>query len=228
MNLSLCITTFNRFTYLRESFAQVINHPRITEIILMDDCSDLEIFKQVEALKALSPKIKVYRQARNRGMAYNKYSAVGYASNDFCILFDSDNTLTNEYVDKIPETMRDETIYCPDWAMPQFDYRKFAGMTYGKRALSNFINKPMFEQHLNTCNYVVPAERYCQVFQEDATVKETDTVHFAYLWLKAGFKFHVVAGMRYSHLVHAESGWLKNADYNIRKGHETLKLISGL
>lgn len=86
----------------------------------------------------------------------------------------------------------------------------------------------MFEQHLNTCNYVVPANRYCEVFREDASVKETDTIHFAYLWLKAGNKFHIVPGMRYGHLVHPESGWLKNANYNIKKGHEIMKKMEGL
>lgn len=228
MNLSLCITTYNRFEYLRESFEQVIDHPRITEIILMDDCSDSAIFEQIQGLASLSPKIKVFRQAKNRGMQYNKFSAVGYATNGFCILFDSDNILTPDYVDKIPETMRRDTIYCPDWAMPQFDYRAFSGVTYGREVVGNYLRKPMFEQHLNTCNYIVPRYEYCQTFEEDTTVKETDTVHFAYLWLRTGGKFHIVPGMRYKHLVHAESGWLKNADYNIRRGNKTLKMIEQL
>lgn len=228
MNLSLCITTYNRFQYLRESFAQVINHPRITEIILMDDCSNMEIFRQIEGLKSLSPKIKVYRQARNRGMAYNKYTSVGYATNDFCILFDSDNTLTTEYVDAIPYDLGHDTIYCPDWAMPQFDYRAFAGKTITRENVGKYLGRQMFEQHLNTCNYVVPTREYCSVFEENSSIRETDTAYYAYLWLRTGGKFYIVPGMRYAHLVHSESGWLKNADYNIKKGHEILKMIEQL
>lgn len=228
MELSLCITTFNRFTYLPESFAQVINHPRITEIILMDDCSDMEIFKQVEGLKSLSPKIKVYRQAKNRGMSYNKYTAVGYAQNSGVILFDSDNVMTPAYIDTIFEELNPNLIYQPSFAKPHFDFRKYDMTTFWPKHASQKMKEPMFNTMLNACNYVVNRDEYLRVYEENPEHKASDTVWFAYLWLKAGNGFYVVRGMEYEHRVGSHSGFLADADYNMKKSEEVRKLIMQL
>lgn len=229
MNLTVAITTFDRIQYLRESFEQVIDHPRITEIILMDDCSDLEIFKQVEALKALSPKFKVYRQAKNRGMGYNKYSAVAHASNDWVILFDSDNVLTPSYVDAIPKELSEKAIYQPAFAKPHFDFRQYAGKSYPTFSTVNvFIKQPMFFTMVNACNYVVNRNEYLRVYQENPEHRASDTVWMFYLWLKAGNDLYVVPGMEYEHRVHDQSGFLQDAAYNLKKAEEVRKLIMAL
>lgn len=227
MNLTLAITCYNRIQYLKESFAQVINHPRITEIILMDDCSDMEIFKQVEGLKALSPKIKVYRQAANRGMGRNKADAISYAENEWVVLFDSDNIIGNDYIDALPMDLMQQAIYQPDAAMPHFDFRKFRGVSF-TRVNSALIKQPMFNTMLNACNYVVHRDEYLRVYEENPAHKASDTVWMAYLWLKAGNGFYVVPRMEYFHRVHDQSGFLADVDYNMRKAEEVRKLIMQL
>lgn len=229
MNLTLSITAFNRLQYLRESFEQVIDHPRITEIILMDDCSDMEIFKQIESLKDMSPKIKVYRQAQNRGMAYNKYSAVAHASNEWVILFDSDNVLTPEYIDALPKQLSEKAIYQPDFAKPHFDFRQYAGKSYPRFSTVNvFIKQPMFFTMVNACNYVVNRNEYLRVYQENTDHKASDTVWMFYLWLKAGNNMYVVPGMEYEHRVHPASGFLQDAPYNMNQAEKVRKLIMAL
>jgi len=228
MSLSLCITTYNRLQYLRESFGQVINHPRITEIILMDDCSDMEIFKQIDDLKALSPKIKVFRQVKNRGMGCNKADAISYAENDWCILFDSDNVLTSEYIDALPLDLKLELIYQPSFAKPSFDFRKYAGGIGWDAGVSIMIKDPMYNTMLNACNYVVNKNEYLRIYQDNPEQKGADTIWMAYLWLKAGNGIYVVPGMEYEHRVHAGSGFLADADYNMKKAEEVRKLIEQL
>lgn len=228
MELSLCITTFNRFTYLPESFAQVINHPRITEIILMDDCSDMETFKQVEGLKSLSPKIKVYRQAANRGMGRNKADAISYAENEWALIFDSDNIIGEDYINALPIDLMQQVIYQPDAAMPHFDFRKFRGGGYRADKIRNLIKQPMFNTMLNACNYVVHRDEYIRIYQENPEHKASDTVWMAYLWLKAGNGFYVVPRMEYFHRVHDQSGFLADVDYNMKKSEEVRKLIMQL
>jgi glycosyltransferase involved in cell wall biosynthesis len=227
MNLSLCITTYNRFEFLPESFSQVINHPRISEVILMDDCSDQDIFNKIYALKDTHPKIKVFRQAKNRGMGRNKADAISYAQNEWCIIFDSDNVLTKEYVDSIPlELPSEKTIYQPSFAKPNFDFRKYAGESYRRFGVANvFIKQPIFNTMLNACNYVVNRDEYLRVYQDNPEQCGADTIWMAYLWLQAGNAFYVVPGMEYEHRVHSGSGFLQDADYNMKKAEEVRKLI---
>src|ERR1051325_1420638 len=98
MNLSLCITTYNRLELLKESYAQVIDDPRISEIIIVDDCStEPGIKEKVNSLAG--GKVKVFHQAQNRGMSRNKADAISYASNEWCIIFDSDNVIGPDYLD---------------------------------------------------------------------------------------------------------------------------------
>lgn len=228
MNLTLAITTYNRFNYLRESFEQVIDHPRITEIILMDDASDPEIFHNILGLKELSSKIKVVRQARNRGMGYNKYTAVGRAANDWVILFDSDNVLTPGYVDALPKDLMVQVIYQPDFAKPNFDFTKYRGGGYRADKIRSLIKEPMFNTMLNACNYVVNRDQYLSVYQENADHKASDTIWMAYLWLNAGNGFYVVRGMEYDHRVHPSSGFLQDAPYNMIQAEKVRKLIMAL
>lgn len=229
MNLTLAITVYNRFQYLRESFEQVINHPRITEIILMDDCSTPDVFRKVQDIAALSQKIKVYRQAKNRGMSRNKADAISYASNEWCILFDSDNVLPWEYVDALPIDLDPQLIYQPDFAKPNFNFRNI------DRGISKVFNvgglpvkDPMFWTMLNACNYVVNRDEYVRLYEENPEHKASDTVWFAYLWLKAGNGFYLTRGMEYEHRVWNKSAFLADCDYNMKKAEEVKRLILAL
>jgi GT2 family glycosyltransferase len=229
MTYGLAITTWNRFDLTIHSFARVIDDPRISRILILDDASTDGSYDNLRGYFDGIDKVTVTREVVNRGMSIAKRNAIALCTQPHCIILDSDNEIGPDYLDALDKLqLQDDTIYCPDWAMPQFDYRAFSGQTIDASKVKQFLHKPMFEQLLNTCNYLVPSLNYCKVYRHDESVKETDTLHFAYLWLKAGYKFYVVPGMRYNHLVHAESGWLKNADYNIRRGNKTLKLIEQL
>lgn len=228
MNLSLCITSFNRFQYLRESFEQVIDHPRITEIILMDDCSDMGIFRQVEALKALSPKIKVYRQAKNRGMSRNKADAVSYAENSWVILFDSDNVLFPNYIDSLPILDDEKIMFQPEFARPNFDFRKYKGKSFDYRNAPLYIKEPMFNTMCNACNVVVHRDEYLRVYEENPEHRASDTIWMLYLWWKVGNHLYVVPGMQYDHRVGSHSGFLADADYNFKQADKVKKMIMAL
>lgn len=228
MKLTLAITVFNRFELLKESYAQVIDDPRIDEVLIMDDHSEEEYWKDIQTLQATHPKIRVVRQVKNRGMSLNKYDAISLSKNNSVIIFDSDNVLPVSYLDAIPEQLDPNTFYIPSWAKPTFDYRAFEGHTITKDNVKKYLSKPMFEQCLNTCNMLVNRNKYTEVYRHDSTVKETDSLWMNFLWLQNGGSLYIVPNMHYSHLIHKNSGWLQNADYNIKKGNETKKLITEL
>lgn len=233
--ISLCITTYNRYELLMESFAQVLDDDRISEIVIVDDCSDNAIFDKVLEATEDNHKIYLYRNCNNLGMSRNKAKAIECANNKWCILFDSDNIITPGYLDALlalptthVEQLNAETIYCPSFAKPQFNYGRYAGQYIDAGTAGHLMLHPMGECIFNTCNYMVNREEYLKVYQHNPEMKGTDTIWFNYLWLKAGNSFYVVPGMEYYHRVHDGSGFLADCDYNMRKAKEVKELIKSL
>lgn len=227
MKLSLCITTYNRFDLLKESYAQVIDDPRISEIIIVDDCStEPGIKEKVNSLAG--GKVKVFHQVQNRGMSRNKADAISYASNEWCILFDSDNVIGKDYLDAVPEELTSDTIYCPSFAKPEFDFRFFERKTYNKTKAAREIKMDMFNVCLNCCNYLVHRDTYLQTYKYSYVHIASDTIWHAYNHLKAGGSFYIVNGMHYYHRVHKGSGFLQGVDHNMKMQNEVRKMIMDL
>ena len=227
MKLSLCITTYNRFDLLKESYAQVIDDPRISEIVIVDDCStEPGIKEKVNGLAG--GKVKVFHQAQNRGMSRNKADAISYASNEWVIIFDSDNVIGKDYLDAIPQRLSSNTIYCPSFAKPEFDYRRYEGMQFIAVNASGWIKEDMFNTCMNTCNYVVNRDFYLKTYQYNSDHIASDTIWHAYNHLKAGGSFQIVPDMHYYHRVHKGSGFLQGVDHNMKMQGEVRKMIMNL
>jgi len=227
--ISLCITNYNRYEMLLESFAQVLNDGRIGEIVIIDDCSDMAIYDKVLAAVFNMPKVRLIRNDKNLGMSLNKKKAIESAKNEWVCIFDSDNVMGLDYLDAMfttPLPWDHTTIYCPSFAKPQFDFRKFSGwhILHGEA----IIDDPMGECLFNCCNYVVNRAEYLKVYENNPAMKGTDTIHFNYLWLKAGNSFYVVPGMEYMHRVHSGSGFLQDVHYNMKQAKEIKELIKQL
>lgn len=231
MNLTLAITVYNRYELLLESFAGVINDPRIDEILVIDDCSEDKYWNKIEQLPKFNPKIKVVRQLKNRGMSVNKRDAVFNSKNDWVILGDSDNVFKTNYIDaflKLPK-VAPHIIYCPSFAAPNFDYRKYRGNIYFKSSsFQLLLQETEFSCLMNTCNYVVNREEYILRWQENEEMIASDTIWFNYLWLKSGNAFFVVPDMEYQHRVHKGSGFLEQMEYNMAQADKVKKLIIAL
>jgi glycosyltransferase involved in cell wall biosynthesis len=125
---------------------------------------------------------------------------------EWVIVFDSDNQLSTAYLDKIFEQeWHADTILTPDFAMPQFDFRKYSGIALSKENISEYIDKPMLEVCLNAMNYFVNRDKYMEVWDETTDPVTSDSIYQAYNWLKAGYKIKIVDGLQYFHRVHPES-----------------------
>lgn len=223
--ISLAITTYNRYELLKESFAQVIDDPRIDDIVILDDCSTDGSFPKIVECYKNFPKVRVIRQAQNRGMQQNKRDAISYAKNEWVIILDSDNVIGPEYLDAIPTKLESDVIYCPSFAKPEFDYRKVEGVTINKKNISGLIKDDAVNMCLNTCNYLVNRDSYLDIYKHNPAHIASDTIWFAYNWLAAGGSFNIVSGMHYYHRVHKGSGFLQNADHNMRMGQSVRELI---
>ena len=61
--MSVCIPVYNRTILVLESFKNIHDHALINEIIIVDDCSEISKFKELEKLlnNLNSSKIKLFR-----------------------------------------------------------------------------------------------------------------------------------------------------------------------
>jgi glycosyltransferase involved in cell wall biosynthesis len=233
MKLSLCITTYNRFDLLKESYAQVIDDPRISEIIIVDDCStEPGIKEKVNSLAG--GKVKVFHQVQNRGMSRNKADAISYASNEWVIIFDSDNVIGKDYLDAFEKEYEKQepggwsVIYCPDFAKPDFNYCAYSNLLIHKSNVKQWIIQDGFNCLLNTCNYIVNRDFYLKTYQFNKDHIASDTIWHNYNHLKNGGLFCVVPNMHYYHRVHKGSGFLQGVDHNMKMQNEVRKMIMNL
>lgn len=236
LKLSLCITNYNRTMMLLESFEKVIRDPRITEVIICDDHSNndtiYDLMVRLSEESSKYEKVIMYTHPTNVGMYENKKRAIEYASNEWCIMFDSDNMIDSSYIDAFSKWFGVDTsqkgistIYCPEFAKPQFDYRNFAKLYYGKWNAGNLLKDPLFECLLNTCNYVVNKTDYLRVWEPSNLTGAADSIYFMYLWLKSGNNFFVVPDMQYYHRVHDGSGFMQDVNGNMQKAKQVKELI---
>jgi len=212
-HISLCLTCWNNKELLEESFAQVKNDPRISEIVISDDYSEAPNFIQMmNAFKGT--KVKLFRNQRNVGCYENKRNAIQHAKNDYVIIFDSDNVLRKEYIDAIYSCeWRPDTILQPEFAEPAFNFTPWAGMTITHENVANLFNtsnaaKGQFDCLLNVMNYFVHRSSYLEVWQERDDPWAADSIFQNYNWFKSGRSMFVVPGMRYYHRLHTGSHFL--------------------
>lgn len=198
--ISLCLTNYNRVSMLSQSYAQVLNDPRISEVVIVDDHSDVHVWNRLQWPQHY--KIKLHRNAQNLGCYRNKREAIRKAANEWVIIFDSDNVLTTAYLDRLfYKEWKPDTIFAPDFAEPHFDYTSFAGQTLTKVNVHTFVDQKHFTALINTMNYFVNRDEYLRVWEDRDEPWTADSALQNYNWLKAGNKIHVLAGLRYTHRI---------------------------
>lgn len=231
IKVSLCITTYNRPKETIESFWNVRNENRLHMIYVLDDHSGASYYNLganiIKESKNISVKTTIISNEQNLGMSRNKAKAISLSKTDWCIILDSDNKISPDYIDAIYklEEWNKHTIYCPSFAMPNFDYRRFEGMYFDRENIKPYLTDKTFLRLLNTCNYFVNKNEYAKVYEYNPEIKGADTIWFNYLWLKAGNGFYVVPNCHYEHAVHPGSGWQQNLHENRKKANEIKELI---
>ncbi len=228
--VSLAVPTFNRFSLLVQCIEVAREDDRITEIVIVDDASDESIFHQLTEWVAGIKKAKLFRNEKNLDCYANKHQAVLRASNDFVVLFDSDNIIDNIYLAALfdlPE-WDTRTIYCPTFAWPEFDYRAFGGAVVNRGNVGKYLNQKNFLTALNTANYFVPRQAYLHAFNPSVDPHTADSIYMAYRFLELGYTLQFVTGMHYFHRVHEQSHYRQNHQKTGRFYDDTVKKLRNL
>lgn len=229
--ISLCLTNYNRTTDLFEAIKGVLNDDRITEIVISDDLSKESLYNEVVAHYRDFSKVKVYRNEQNLDCYKNKRQAVKRASNEWVILFDSDNTITKKYIDTICSKVWDNTIILqPSFARPHFDFRAYSGRVFSRNNVNQVINEGRFQTMLNAMNYFVNRDEFLRVWEYSQPMLRqlggdpvtSDSIFQNYSWLASGNSINVVEGLEYEHKVHQGSHYQNNVNRTPRGFHDKI------
>jgi glycosyltransferase involved in cell wall biosynthesis len=224
--ISLCITTYNRTELLYESFRQVLNDDRISEISITDDRSSDEIWQTIFWQFNDVPKVKLFRNNKNIDCYRNKREAISKATNEWVIIFDSDNIITKSYIDRIESLftagLNPKIIYQPSFARPHFNFTKYESFLIDKSNASKYMIDPMFGTMLNAMNYFVNRDEYLKVWDGSVDPVTLDSIYQNYNWLKAGNSIYVVPGLEYEHRVHSGSHYQNNVRRTPHGFHEEI------
>lgn len=209
--ITIALTTYNRFQFLIESIAQVINDSRVGEIVICDDASSDGSYRQICQYYRNHPKVRVTRNQENVDCYRNKQIAVSLVSNEWVILFDSDNILSTSYLEVLyAREWQSRTAYLPEFAMPHFDYTAFSDNTINQTNVAGWMKQKYFATALNTANYFFQRDEYLRVWDSSVDPHTADSIFQNYNWLKAGNSLYIVPGLRYHHRVHHNSHFKLN------------------
>ncbi len=222
--ITIAIPSWNRSDMTIESFYDVYEDERISEIVIVDDASDFEVYEDLKSMTDALPKVKLYRNLTNQDCYFNKATAIGYATNERAILLDSDNKIDKSYLDRLYaiEKWDIDTIYTPSFAAPNFDFRPYENLILTRCNVAQYIDEPMMETCLNAANYFVDVYKYLEVFDSKTNPVTSDSIYQCYNWLLEGGRIEIVSGLIYQHRVHSGSHYQNNQSRTPIGFHESI------
>jgi hypothetical protein len=220
---SLCITTLNRWNFLEKNIPKYLENELISEIIVSDENGN--DVKLIEEHFPNQSKLKLFKNDSVLGPFLNKIKCCKQASNEWIALIDSDNfvdfdyfTKADEYISSNISLINQESIIAPSMASPNFDYEFLANVILTKNNIKSYNNKPMFNCFINTGNYILNKNLIdnlnLNLERELGLIKTSSACDVKFmntLFLEQfhSLNIHVVKNMKYQHVVHDESVYLK-------------------
>lgn len=224
--ISVCLTNYNRTELLYEAVSKVLMDERVNEIVISDDCSQVELYNTVVWQFKSIEKVKIYRNESNVDCYLNKRRAVELATNEWVCIWDSDNIFSKDYIDRIENLIiggiNSKTVYQPDFAKPHFNFKAYSGKNVTKENVSTFMGDATFQTMLNAFNYFVNRSEFLRVFDDSVNPVTSDSIFHNYNWLNAGNSIYVVPGLEYEHRIHDGSHYREKVNLTPRGFHNDI------
>lgn len=234
MKISISITHYNNSKFIQDALTVIDKDERISEIIITDDHSSE--WNQLKDIinKLNNSKIKLHRNSENLGNFMNKLKSLSLCENEWVILLDADNILTQKYLNAIfNESPWDpNTIYAPSCAKTFSTRNRFTASPYlnfafaeGQVITPTFIKKYITNESfktvnmdccLNVGNYFVNKKEFLRIENKafgnynKGRLSNVDYLQTNTEWLCNGKKIKVVKDMHYEHRVHNDSCYSKS------------------
>jgi glycosyltransferase involved in cell wall biosynthesis len=220
--ISLCITTMDRWSFLKETIPKYLTNPYINEIIICDENgNDAKLINNTFK----DNKLKVYVNDCKLGAFLNKQRVVSLATNEYVCLMDSDNFAPVSYFEAWYSYLNYNdpdinTIYSPSKTFkqtnhPGHNFTELNGKIITKGNFKTYWRNPSCVIGLyNTGNYILSKTLMSKGEAYDLNMavncKALDVMYQNYLlWTNADCKFIVVPEMEYDHPLHDGSYYLQ-------------------
>jgi glycosyltransferase involved in cell wall biosynthesis len=187
--VSVCISTYNRENYLKETLQSVFAQTyKDYEIVIVDDGST---DGTGEMIKQLGCNIR-YHWQRNGGDAAAKNKLIELASGEYITFLDSDDLLMPDAVERMMTVMQQEAepviVYGPYLRIDQ------RGSVIGKdkrRFYSGFVTKYLFQDvFIHSCGSMFPKNAMKEAGGFDTSLQVCSDYD---LWLRLSLKYRFVA-----------------------------------
>jgi glycosyltransferase involved in cell wall biosynthesis len=218
---SVGIAHHNRGSLIARPLRNLLNHPAVVEVVIVDDGSSESEFKSLQEQVRLIDKkgrVKIHRREKNLGALLTKLECVERSASDWVLVLDSDNTAFRCYLDQLSslKTPSDDTIYCANWAFPFFSFQELAGTEINFARACSLTRSGILRRVyiINDGNYLVPRKEYIRCISKIGPLKSdvADVMLVNYRWLSEGNKIAVLSRAAYMHRVEAGSFWKTTED----------------
>lgn len=213
---SVAIPHYNRGASISRPLRNLLNHPGVGEVVIVDDGSSEEEwgFAQREVEKIPHDgKIRMHRRRENLGALRTKLECAERSQFPWVLILDSDNTAFTNYLDALTalKEPRENTIYCASWAFPFFPFHElgYHALTFdrvGELTRNGLLRRVYI---INDGNYLVPRNEY--VRNVAAVVQDrnhaADVMLVNYRWLSTGGRIQILPSTSYLHRIEGSSFW---------------------
>ena len=213
---SVGIPHFNRGAQIFRPLFNLLCHPAVDEIVIVDDGSEPSEFAALERTVAevdAGGRVKIHRRDQNLGALRTKLECVERASSDWVLVLDSDNTAFTGYLDTLASQreLNPDTFYCASWAFPLFPFHELGEQAIDFDAAAELTATKVLRRVyiINDGNYLVHREAYVQSVSAIGSVASdvADVMLVNYHWLSQGGHLQIFPGTTYYHRVHKGSFW---------------------
>jgi glycosyltransferase involved in cell wall biosynthesis len=216
LRFSVAIPHYNRGSSIARPLRNLLNHPAVEEVVIVDDGSHEEQWRLVRQAVEKIPhdgKIRMHRRDKNLGALRTKLECVERSSSQWVLILDSDNTAFQNYLNALAslEDPKKDTIYCASWAFPFFPFHELGEEAITFEKAKEFTRSGLLKRVyiINDGNYLVPRDEYVRNVSEipDARNHAADVMLVNYRWLSAGNRMQILPATSYFHRIEGSSFW---------------------
>lgn len=217
-HFSVGIPHYNRGALIHRPLKNILSHPAITEILIVDDGSSVEEYKRLnDSLNYLGnpQKVAVIRREENRGALETKRECVEKAINNWVLVLDSDNTIFRSYLNSL-SCLQDpdpKIFYTSSWAFPCFPFHRLNGERINFENACRLTKEGTLRKVFifNDGNYLVHRDTYLENVNPLSNIKAeaADVMVVNYKSLSSGISLMTLPGTAYYHRIDPSSFWLR-------------------
>jgi len=205
---SVAIAHYNRGALIHRALFNLLDHPAVAEVVIVDDGSATAQYSALEHAVAKIPgreRIRLHRRENNCGALVSKGEAVERAASDWVLVLDSDNTAFRGYLNSFAAMQEPsaDSFFCAAWAFPFFAFHALEGCRLDLPACAQATRSGLLRSTyiLNDGNYFVPREKYVSIVQSLAGTGRdgADVMLVNYRWMTCGGAIEVLPGTSYVH-----------------------------